>query len=385
MTRPPPRREDNPTGQFQIPTEPPPQRDPDGFPAEFGLRNQSTRMLPRGAIEAALQLRGLPVRELFHARLDAVRTAYRGTPENGALVAAVDPARGVSAAVRVIAQPDGQPASLSIGRHERCQLCLTDPAVSLRHAIMVLRKLPTGDLRVRLIDLRTGLGLTGEDGRPLESVSVEGHLFIGLGRYVLMILLGGEDLWCSNDGGEVFDTLPPRVFFDTRERVPGMSSPRQRRLPHDEISGMKIASGTRTAARARGIMDFHSRVSIHAAPSPLKLPQSVMSGDRRGTLSIACKAGSATVPLYDAQVRDGVLLGRYDRCESADLPFELPDTVSRVHALVLSDGDGLYVVDTASTFGLRTIDDVEVPGLRLRDETEFKLGTETRVRWVPTP
>ena len=77
--------------------------------------------------------------------------------------------------------------------------------------------------------------------------------------------------------------------------------------------------------------------------------------------------------------------GRYERCESADLPLDLPDTVSRVHALVLAEGDGLYVMDTASTFGVRLEDHAEVPGLRLRGPGGFMLGTETTVQWEPEP
>ena len=58
---------------------------------------------------------------------------------------------------------------------------------------------------------------------------------------------------------------------------------------------------------------------------------------------------------------------------------------TELHALVRADGDGLYVVDTASTFGLRTLDNVEVPGLRLRDETEFKYGGQAGIAYPADP
>jgi len=344
-------------------------------------RNNHTRMVDRAELPA---LEPLALRQIFRHRLDAIRRAYRGTPQNACLVCAIDPSRGVAASVRLMTPEGAEPAFLTIGRHERCQLRLTDPALSLRHATLVVRRLPEGDLCVRLLDLRSGLGMVGEDGRTLESVSVEGHLFVGIGRYVIMILLGGEDLAFSDDGGEVYDALPARVFFDQRERVQQGPITRAPRALLPANQDVIFASGTRTAARARGIAGHQSRVDIHRAAEPLRQPSNLLDGDRRGTLTVACSAGSASVPLYDAQVRDGVLLGRYERCESADLPFDLPDTVSRVHALVLAEGDKLYVMDTASTFGVRTANGDEVPGIKLDAETHFTLGTDTDVHWLPS-
>jgi hypothetical protein len=355
----------------------------------FGVRNESTRVMatqPPGHRSAP---QPLPLRDIFRARLGDIRRLYLGTPQTGVMVCAVDAARGAVTAHATLLTPEsGAPAHLTIGRHERCQFRVTDPALSLRHAQLVVRRLPTGDVRVRLMDLRTGLGLLGEDGRPLESVSVEGHLFVGVGRYVLMVLQGGEDLAFSEDGGVVFDALPPRVFFDTREKVMPVSG-RRVRLVGDgfgdvrgESTGVTFASGTRAGARARGIKDFHSRVSIHRPPEPLR-DGGILGGDQRGTLTVTTSQGQATVPVYDAQVRDGVLLGRYERCESSDLPLELPDTVSRVHALVLGQGDSLFVMDTASTFGVLTQADEEVPGLKLDGPGSFMLGPDTQVGWTP--
>ena len=339
-----------------------------------------TRMVPR----AAQQPQPLLVRDLFRHRLDMIRRAYLGTPENAVWVAAIDPGRGVAGAVRIHAPADGGVAHMVIGRHERCDLRLTDPALSLRHSVLVIRRLETGDLRVRLIDLRSGLGLTGEDGRPLESVALEGHLFVGMGRYVLMVLLGGEDLAFSDDGDAVYDALPPRVYFDHRERVPQLLSPRRPRLmPPDEWTGGHYLSGTGARARARGInvKELQSRVDILPAPEPLHI--GAMDADRMGTLTIRCEGGLATVPLHESQVRDGVLLGRYDRCDSSDLPFDLPETVSRVHALILREANQTLVLDTSSTFGVKTAAGQEVRLLTLDGAKEFMLGEETHLSWSP--
>lgn len=347
-------------------------------PKAVDARNFGTVMLDRDTA-SPVRAEPLPLPDVFRHHLDALRAAYLGTPENGCLVAAVDPVRGIAASVRMVAPTDGRPTWLTIGRHDRCGLCLTDPAVSLRHALLVVRRLPSADLRVRLVDLRSGLGLTGEDGRTMESVSVEGHLFVGVGRYVIVVLLGGEDLAISDDGAVVLSTLPPRVFFDARERPGDLSSPANRPVASGNLV---FGSGTAAMARARGLTDFHSRVSIHAPVLSLGFSAPVLDGDRLGTLTFRCSAGSANVPVYKAQVRSGLLLGRYERCESADLPLELPDTVSRIHALVLQEGDGLYVMDTASTFGVHWSGQ-EVAGVRLEGEVDFGLGPDVRLRWQP--
>jgi hypothetical protein len=353
------------------------------------LDSEDLKPLPDGPADRTIMRassppRPLPLRDLFSHRLDMIRRAYTGTPESAVWVAAVDPARGIAGAARVFAPDDGTPVHLVMGRHERCDLRLTDPSLSLRHCVLVVRRQETGDLRVRLLDLRTGLGLTGEDGRPLESVSVEGHLFVGMGRYVLMVLLGGEDLSFSDDGGTIYDTLPPRVFFDERQRVESLANGRRGRLlPREEWAAQGYISGTVTRARSRGVdlKALRSRVEVHRPPEPLNL--ATMPGDRLGTLRVSCAAGEATVPLYDPQVRDGVLLGRYDRCDSSDLPFDLPETVSRVHALLLKEGNRLMVFDTASTFGVRLSKDQEVRSVSLEGKAGFLLGEETDLQWVP--
>jgi hypothetical protein len=340
-------------------------------------------MLDRRALEARQASTPLPVRDLFRARFQDIRSAYRGTSETGCLVLAVDPARGITAATRVEAPGDGSPTWVTLGRHDRCHLCLTDPAVSLRHALLVLRLLPTGDLRVRLLDLRSGLGIRGEDGRVMEAVSVEGHLFLGVGRYVVMVLLGGEDLDLSPDAGAVFDALPPRVFCDERARLlsPALPDPPVSHL--QEGTGLRFATGTGLRARNRGITDFHSRVAIMRPPGVLGRSP-VVGGDRRGTLRLSCEAGTAAVPVYEPQARDGLLLGRYDRCETADIPFELPATVSRVHALVLAEGNHLHAMDTGSMCGLSQGPE-PVSGVHLDGPTTFLLGPDTTVTWEPTP
>ncbi|HWU90444.1 MAG TPA: FHA domain-containing protein, partial [Kofleriaceae bacterium] len=80
---------------------------------------------------------------------------------------------------------------------------------------------------------------------------------------------------------------------------------------------------------------------------------------------------------HDA-LRDGLLLGRYHRCDAVD-----PDDVSlsRVHALLLHDHDRLLVIDTASFNGTRIAGEENARVIMIDRDLELVLGKKTRARW----
>jgi hypothetical protein len=79
----------------------------------------------------------------------------------------------------------------------------------------------------------------------------------------------------------------------------------------------------------------------------------------------------------------GVLLGRYGRCDIAADGLPYPDSVSRVHALLLKEGDAVFVIDTASTNGT-LVDGLRVPAAPLGVEAVIELGEKNRVLWRTT-
>src|SRR5688572_19374151 len=79
-------------------------------------RNNNTRHIDRADVPESSPL---PLRAVFRHRLDAIRRAYRGTPQHGCLVCAIDPQRGIAASVRLMTPEGAEPAFLTIGRHER--------------------------------------------------------------------------------------------------------------------------------------------------------------------------------------------------------------------------------------------------------------------------
>jgi pSer/pThr/pTyr-binding forkhead associated (FHA) protein len=78
-------------------------------------------------------------------------------------------------------------------------------------------------------------------------------------------------------------------------------------------------------------------------------------------------------------LKDGVLLGRYGRCDLTEAAGE-DTSLSRVHALLMQFEDRLLLVDTASSNG--TFERGErVRVVCIDADTELRLGKKTFLRW----
>ncbi|MBA3820316.1 MAG: hypothetical protein H0X17_15595, partial [Deltaproteobacteria bacterium] len=102
--------------------------------------------------------------------------------------------------------------------------------------------------------------------------------------------------------------------------------------------------------------------------------------DVAGTLQLVGPDSRGTLAIGHAALRDGVLLGRYARCNGALLASD--GSLSRVHALLLHADDRLLMIDTASSCGTRRVGGADARVLELSAGGELELGTETRVRWT---
>jgi len=89
---------------------------------------------------------------------------------------------------------------------------------------------------------------------------------------------------------------------------------------------------------------------------------------RTGVLSIGEQA-----------LRDGVLMGRYARCDGAALLEDA--SLSRVHAMLVSVDDKLLVIDTASRNGTWETGQASSRVIVVNSGTEINLGKHTRIRW----
>jgi hypothetical protein len=70
-----------------------------------------------------------------------------------------------------------------------------------------------------------------------------------------------------------------------------------------------------------------------------------------GTLRIRASAGSQSITVGPHAANQGILLGRYDRCDASDATVLTDPNISRVHLLLLAVGRSLYAFDVASTNG----------------------------------
>ncbi|MBW2533411.1 MAG: hypothetical protein JRI55_18110 [Deltaproteobacteria bacterium] len=93
---------------------------------------------------------------------------------------------------RVVAAPvlDEEPLTpVVVGRHEFAGLSLSaDAALSLRHVIVLLGRGPEGGPLARILDLRSGTGMTDASGLPHFSVAADGPLALRVGDCALFLL-----------------------------------------------------------------------------------------------------------------------------------------------------------------------------------------------------
>jgi hypothetical protein len=102
----------------------------------------------------------------------------------------------------------------------------------------------------------------------------------------------------------------------------------------------------------------------------------------RGEILVSSAPGRVGVRLGARAARRGVLLGRYDRCDTTGLPVLSDLALSRVHLLVLELDGALWGIDTASRNGCwcggRRVRAVRMePGLRV------SLAGKATVEWCP--
>jgi pSer/pThr/pTyr-binding forkhead associated (FHA) protein len=101
---------------------------------------------------------------------------------------------------------------------------------------------------------------------------------------------------------------------------------------------------------------------------------------------VSARGKAQKIAIGERAAAGGILLGRYDRCDTHGATVVSHHGISRVHLLVLRIGDGIYAIDTGSTNGtFRTGSDAEVRIARLDSEHDLILGDDlARVKWAAT-
>jgi len=329
---------------------------------ERGGGNHRTVMRPAVRPRAGL-------RELFLGAYERFAPACRTVDEPGIAIVAIDEMSGRAAGLVKLLARVQRPTAAIIGRHDRCDLFLAgSDRLALRQLAVVVSPVTSwergANVRYRVLDLKTQDGMIDEEGRVLRGLRAEGPAILRCGGYAIFILnLGDPSDWPA-DAGDAWQMLPERVYFDELERCPDSSLPRLRQLPRDRRPLRDHETHQSVVMRTVGPRDTGAGLASES--------------DTAGTLEIIGPHRRTTLAVGHNALRDGLLLGRYHRCDAVD-----PDdaSLSRVHALLLHDHDRLLMVDTASFNGTRVSGGENARVIAIDHDLEIVLGRKTRARW----
>lgn len=342
---------------------------------QFAARHAWTAAPP--GVSAAPEQRAVArsFHDLFVARYDDLRRHVAEQSQPGVAVVAVDGASGALAGAAWVAAVIDRPGALIVGRHSMTDLHLGgDDSVSLRHVAILTSPLASlrDDVRFRIVDLRTASGFEDEHGRRFEALLAEGPLFVRCGGYALFCLPTGDPTGWPSDPGDGWECIPERVYLGASP-ASGESWWRswRRRLGRR----WHRMHWNPTAAAA----DVNAVTLVHSLPGPVRVRDRLVEPDEDalGTLRISTEAGVQSLAIGPQAARDGVLIGRYQRCDVDGPTVLLSRSISRVHLLVIDIDQRLYAVDTDSTHGTWSPGDgTEVRVVSLTEGTELALAQD---------
>ena len=322
--------------------------------------------------ELSAASRRVSIRERFVASYRPIREwldAHASRP-GIALIALGDDA--LRAAAFLAMKPDLVSTAV-IGRHSKADLRLTgDDTLSLRHAAVLL--FPGGTqgrgCRYRLLDLRSATGFVDERGKRLRALEADGHAFVHLGRYVLLVLVtGGADAPWPEDPDASWERLPDRLYLDeveTEAKSKAWDEDSDRAWEAEDLPSMSRPA-----------------TLLHSVAGPEKpVHELIDAGESaRGELIVTSRRGAATVRLGQGAIEAGILLGRSRRCDAGLVLAER--RISRVHLLIIEIAGVLYAIDTASSNGTFRDEDRE-RATRLEAGKPVSLGEAASVEWHPS-
>lgn len=306
------------------------------------------------------------MRELFAGAYDKFAALCREVDEPGLALLAVDERTGAPAGLVRLRARVGRHVAAIVGRHDHCDLYLDKhSSLALRHLAIVLDPVTSWRanstaVSYRVLDLRTERGFTDEDGKGLRGLRAEGPAFVRCaGHALFMMPLGDPSDWPTS-ASDAWKMLPERVYFDELRGDP---------------------RGSLTNLPKANVQDARTHTSmIFRTLGPRDTGMGLVDrGVVAGTLDIAGPNLRGTLSVGDQALRDGILLGRYVRCDGAAL---LDDpSLSRVHVLLLHVDDALLAIDTASRNGSHLSGQRNARVIAVERDTELHLGKHTRIRW----
>ncbi|HTR56111.1 MAG TPA: FHA domain-containing protein [Kofleriaceae bacterium] len=309
------------------------------------------------------------MRDMFLTAYRAVADRCRAIDEPGLAIIAVHETTGMpQGIVRLMARVERHVAAI-VGRHDHADLYLANSEnMALRQVAIILDPVKSWErgntaVHYRLLDLRTSTGFSDEQGRPLRGLRCEGPALVRAAGHALFLLPVGDPTDWPVRAEDAWDCLPERVYFDELARRPDGSFTHMPRIVQHRRRSVMIRT-----------------VGPHDTSRSFATGQRMVAfGPAAGILEIEGPRITGAIEIGNDELRDGILLGRYERCANAALADD--NSLSRVHALMIQIDDRLLVVDTCSINGTR------IPGqhrgrvFELGGDTELQLGKATRMRW----
>lgn len=338
--------------------------------------NPETRMLVFESAPPAASFR-----DLFLRNYAAMRDRCASFGQTGLAVAAVDQFSGRLAGILCIAAKIGTANSAIVGRHSMTDLYLDgDASLSLRHLVVVVSPLDltSGEVRFRVIDLRTQAAFQDEHGRRFEALVAEGPLFIRCGNYVLFCLPTGDPTAWPEAGDDAWACIPERVYLESAEAEPDRWLRKRRvRTRHERHERDLVAGIERRAAITL----------VQGELGPVRAQTRLLAEGEQPVGVLRLRVGTTvhSVLVGARAIHRGILLGRYERCDVDGSKLLTSESISRVHLLVVEVNDRVYAIDTASTNGTwMAEDDREVRIVGLDSGAELCLGNDLAyLRWCP--
>ncbi|MEL6184822.1 MAG: FHA domain-containing protein [Myxococcota bacterium] len=290
--------------------------------------------------------------EVFRKHHESLRAALADHPHPGFLAGVI---HDDNFATTWVAATEDRVRAAIIGRHTRATLPLprTHATAALRHLALLVRA--EGPKPVaRLLDLQTEIGFADPLGRRVEAIRTDGITFLSAGGAVLVLAPTGRNRGLDSDPETAWASIPPQRWVESRRGHASVEAPSVENAAHETtIEAQDGPRGCRSAL-----------CRAHEIPV--------------GLATVAAGTDETYVRVSGRALDEGFLIGRYDRCEVGGP--EADESLSRVHLLVVREGQRIIAVDTASTNGTYIGED-RVHLVDLEERTRLDLGGVLDLTW----
>ncbi|MBL92980.1 MAG: hypothetical protein CMH56_14360 [Myxococcales bacterium] len=232
------------------------------------------------------------------------------------------------------------PTVLVVGRHDHCHIELNS-ACSLRH-VMIVAHFDGSRPVIQLRDLNTahGFGVGRKEQAKRAATIDQGRFTLGEAEIRIFVAPPNEPF-----------QFPPQFFPEwTITSPPAGVKPRhaQELFSASHADAEEVSLGERLVQRHCEAAEFHNVGWVGSSVFGFRDAQGRIRSFRSGKL--VCLDKPAVVEANLAQIKDGLLLGRYLRCAGSEHLMGFKEA-SRVHCVLLLRNNKLWLLDTASTNG----------------------------------